>query len=164
MATGRLTPEQAQMLGVVGYVGRASGCDFDVRRDAPYAPYDRFEIRVPGYHAGDVAARAKIRAEEIDVSLSLLVELLGSLPEGDIRSPRINPTEAGEGLGIVDGWRGEIVAYVRLDPGGRVARYFPRDPSWLTWPALELMIQDNIVPDFPVINKSVNGSYSGHDL
>jgi Ni,Fe-hydrogenase III large subunit len=56
------------------------------------------------------------------------------------------------------------VTYVRFDAAGHVARFFPRDPSWLTWPALELLIQGNIVPDFPVCNKSVNGSYAGQDL
>jgi Ni,Fe-hydrogenase III large subunit len=64
----------------------------------------------------------------------------------------------------VEGWRGEIFAYVRFDGGGKIARYFPRDPSVCNWPALEYLIHDNIVPDFPVCNKSVNGSYSGNDL
>lgn len=164
MTTGRLTPEQAAMLGTVGYVGKASGLAFDARRDAPYAPYDRFQVRVPSYRAGDVAARAKVRAEEIDVSLWLLVELLHSLPAGETRTAWPQPIDTCAGLGMVDGWRGEIVTYVRLDGRGRVARFFPRDPSWLTWPALELMIHGNIVPDFPVCNKSVNGSYSGQDL
>ncbi len=164
MTTGRLSPDQAAMLGAVGYVGKASGLAFDVRRDAPYAPYDQFEARVPSYRAGDVAARAKVRAEEIDASLWLLVELLHSLPAGEVCAPWPQASGACEGLGMVDGWRGEIVSYVRLDDQGRVARFFPRDPSWLTWPALELMVQGNIVPDFPVCNKSVNGSYSGQDL
>jgi Ni,Fe-hydrogenase III large subunit len=69
-----------------------------------------------------------------------------------------------EGIGMVEGWRGEIISYVHFDDQGLVARFFPRDPSWLTWPTLEQMIHGNIVPDFPVCNKSVNGSYSGHDL
>ena len=70
----------------------------------------------------------------------------------------------GVGLGIVEGWRGEIVTFVRFGEDGRIARFFPRDPSWFTWPALERLIDGNIVPDFPVCNKSVNASYSGHDL
>jgi len=73
-------------------------------------------------------------------------------------------TTGAEGIGMVEGWRGEIISHVRFDDNGRVARYFPRDPSWFSWPALELLIHGNIVPDFPVCNKSVNGSYSGHDL
>jgi Ni,Fe-hydrogenase III large subunit/NADH:ubiquinone oxidoreductase subunit C len=164
MTTGRLTPEQAAALGTVGYVGRASGQAFDVRRDAPYAPYDGLTISVPGYRAGDVAARAKIRAEEIQVSLRLIRELAGALPEGPARADVAPIGRETEGIGFVDGWRGEIVTYVHLDAAARVSRFFPRDPSWLTWPALELLVQGNIVPDFPVCNKSVNGSYSGQDL
>jgi Ni,Fe-hydrogenase III large subunit len=164
MTTGRLTPEQAQMLGVVGYVGKASGMNFDVRTAAAYPPYTSFEVPISSYRAGDVAARAKVRADEIGISLALLNALLTSLPDGSIRVPLRRPAQGCAGLGIVEGWRGEIVTYVRLDADGRVARFFPRDPSWLLWPALELLQQDNIVPDFPVCNKSVNGSYSGQDL
>ena len=164
MTTGRLTPEQAAALGAVGYVGRASGQSFDVRRDAPYAPYDRLTISVPSYRAGDVAARAKVRAEEIQTSLRLIREITSSLPEGPPRAEIGTVGRETEGVGFVDGWRGEIVAYVHLDAAARVTRFFPRDPSWLTWPALELLVQGNIVPDFPVCNKSVNGSYSGQDL
>ncbi|MDO8864083.1 NADH-quinone oxidoreductase subunit C [Haliea sp. E1-2-M8] len=164
MTTGRLTPEQADQLGVVGYVGRASGRGVDVRHDRPYAPYDRLKFAVPVYRAGDVAARAKIRADEIGTSLDLLCQLLQSVPEGPVKESFPDVKIACEGLGIVEGWRGEILTYVQLDKDGTVTRFFPRDPSWLLWPALELLVQDNIVPDFPVCNKSVNASYSGHDL
>jgi len=164
MTTGRLTPEQAQMLGVVGYVGKASGLNFDVRAAAAYPPYNKFEVPVSSYRAGDVAARAKVRADEVGISLALLNALLASLPGGSIRVPVRRPAHSCSGLGIVEGWRGEIVSYVRLEADGRVARFYPRDPSWLLWPALELLQQDNIVPDFPVCNKSINGSYSGQDL
>jgi Ni,Fe-hydrogenase III large subunit/NADH:ubiquinone oxidoreductase subunit C len=164
MTTGRLTPEQAAGLGVVGYVGKASGQAFDVRRDMPYAPYDAFEITVPSYRAGDVAARAKVRAEEIQGSLRLIQGLTEDLPAGPVLVEGAAIGREAEGIGFVEGWRGEIVTYVHLDAYGRVTRFFPRDPSWLTWPALELLAQGNIVPDFPVCNKSVNGSYSGQDL
>ncbi len=163
MTTGRLTPEWALELGCLGYVGRASGLDFDVRRDAPYAPYQQVKVRVPGYRAGDVAARAKIRAEEITVSLELIRQFIKLLEPGEQLCP-MPADKGGEGVGIVDGWRGEIITYLALDETGRVARFFPRDPSWLNWPAIEQLIQGNIVPDFPVCNKSVNGSYSGQDL
>jgi len=81
-----------------------------------------------------------------------------------VRAPWRDPSAPAEGLAVVEGWRGEIFAYVRFGADGRIARYFPRDPSALNWPALERLIHDNIVPDFPVCNKSVNGSYSGNDL
>jgi len=164
MTTGRLTPEQASELSTVGYVGKASGQSFDVRSVVPYAPYDQFTVNIPCYRAGDVAARAKVRAEEIDISLKLIMMLLDFLPSGVIRADWSGVVNNAEGIGFVEGWRGEIFTYVRLDDDGKVLRFFPRDPSWLIWPAMELLIQGNIVPDFPVCNKSVNGSYSGQDL
>jgi len=162
--TGVLSVELAARFGCVGYVGRASGQDFDVRRDAPYAPYDRFDVAAPVFTSGDVAARMHVRFEELRVSLRLQAQILASLAPGELRAMWRRPTAGSEGLGIVDGWRGEIISFVRFDAQGCIARYFPRDPSWLTWPALEKLIRDNIVPDFPVCNKSVNASYSGHDL
>lgn len=164
MTTGRLTPEQAQMLGATGYVGKASGQDHDVRRDTPYPPYDQLDIEVPVYHAGDVAARAKIRADEVIISLRLIEQIVEKITDGPIRSNASFGGGPATGLGIVEGWRGENVTFVRLDATGRVERFFPRDPSWLSWQALELLQQGNITADFPVCNKSVNGSYSGSDL
>ncbi|MDD5174928.1 MAG: NADH-quinone oxidoreductase subunit C [Sterolibacterium sp.] len=162
--TGILKPEYAQALGCMGYVGRASGMNFDVRRDAPYSPYDKLTVKVPQHHYGDVNARARTRLEEITASFDLIEGLLVGLPAGPIRVTWKPPVAGTEGLGLIEGWRGEILSFVRFDADGRIARFFPRDPSWTTWPALELLIHDNIVPDFPVCNKSVNGSYSGHDL
>ena len=164
MTTGRLVPDDAKALGVVGYVGRASGQSYDVRVNSPHPPYEQFPFQPPGYHAGDVAARARIRAEEVTLSLDLLARMLRELPAGPVNTEWRKPRAGGEGLGIVESWRGELLTYVRLDADGLVQRYFPRDPSWLNWPALEQMILGNIVPDFPVCNKSVNGSYSGQDL
>lgn len=163
LTTGILVPEQAKRLGAVGYVGRASDQGFDLRRDNPYPPYDQLNVNVPLYQEGDVAARVRVRMKEIRIALQLMDQLLEKLPDGPLLSDWPQG-KAGEGLGAIEGWRGEIVSYVRLDQNGKVARFFPRDPSWLTWPALEQLIGGNIVPDFPVCNKSVNGSYSGHDL
>jgi Ni,Fe-hydrogenase III large subunit len=164
VGTGTLPFELASRLGCVGYVGRASAQDYDVRRDSPYPPYDALALRIPVLQEGDVAARMRLRAEEIKASCALLGELLATLPSGPTSVGWEPPALDAEGLGIVEGWRGEVIAYVRFGAGGNIERYFPRDPSWLNWPALELLIRDNIVPDFPVCNKSVNGSYSGHDL
>jgi Ni,Fe-hydrogenase III large subunit len=162
--TGVLKPEYAKALGCVGYVGRASGMDIDVRRDAPYPPYGGLTVKVPLHHYGDINARARTRLEEIAASFDLIEALLAGLPAGPIRAGWTQPAAGAEGLGLIEGWRGEIMSYARFGDDGRIARFFPRDPSWTTWPALELLIHDNIVPDFPVCNKSVNGSYSGHDL
>jgi Ni,Fe-hydrogenase III large subunit len=164
VTTGYLAPATAKAFGCLGYVGRASGQGFDVRRDSPYAPYDKLTVEVPVYQYGDVAARMKVRAQEILVTFGLLEKLLTELPVSPLRADWQAPGEGVEGLGLVEGWRGEILTYVRFGADGKIARFFPRDPSWTTWPALEKLVRDNIVPDFPVCNKSVNGSYSGHDL
>ncbi len=164
VAAGILNTALAKQLGTVGYVGKASGVDYDARRDHQYAPYDRLTVESPCLTAGDVAARLQVRADEIRHSLRMITQLLETLPDGPVREAWPAAPVAGEGVGIVEGWRGEIISYVRLGADGRVRRYFPRDPSWFSWPALEQLIHGNIVPDFPVCNKSVNGSYSGHDL
>jgi Ni,Fe-hydrogenase III large subunit len=163
-STGMLPVAIAARLGTLGYVGKASGQDLDLRRDNPYPPYDQLTVRVPLFESGDVAARLKVRAEEVLVSLGLLEVLLGTLPDGPVRAAWQVPEPGAEGLGLVEGWRGEILSYVRFAADNRIARFFPRDPSWFNWPALEQLVLGNIVPDFPVCNKSVNGSYSGHDL
>jgi len=105
-----------------------------------------------------------VRAEECRAAFDLIEAVLDGLPAGPVRAAWRAPAAGSEGLGLVEGWRGEILTYVLFGEDGKIARFFPRDPSWTTWPAIELLIHDNIVPDFPVCNKSVNGSYSGQDL
>jgi Ni,Fe-hydrogenase III large subunit len=161
---GYLSPDIAAAFGTVGYVGRASGQDFDVRRDTAYPPYDQVNFKVALEDQGDIASRFWIRHKEIMASLKLIEQFIKLLPEGDINTPWITPTINNEGLGIVDGFRGEIISYVRFDTNNKIARFYPRDPSILNWPALEKLVLNNIVPDFPVCNKSLNGSYSGNDL
>ncbi|NOY63496.1 MAG: Ni,Fe-hydrogenase III large subunit [Gammaproteobacteria bacterium] len=164
LGTGVLPAETARTLGAVGYLAKASGIDLDLRRDHGYAPYDRLTVDSPCLQAGDVAARLQVRAAEIRHSLELLEHLLKRPPVGPVQAGWRTPAAGAEGLGLVEGWRGEIITHVRFGDDGRIARFFPRDPSWLNWPILEQLIHGNIVPDFPVCNKSVNGSYSGQDL
>jgi len=162
--TGILTIEQAKIFGVLGYVGRSSGHKFDLRSDLAYPPYDKFKIHVPVFNTGDVLARLRVRFQEILFSLELIEQLLNTLPSGTIHTPWLTPTQTVEGIGLIEGWRGEIITFIRLNSDGLIERYFPRDPSWFSWPALEQLVLGNIVPDFPVCNKSINGSYSGVDL
>lgn len=161
---GFLSKKTAAAFGTVGYVGRASGQDFDVRRDAAYAPYDQLSFKVVLEEQGDVASRVWVRVKEIFSAMKLLKQMLAQLPEGDIKTSWQVPTANSEGLAMVEGWRGEIVTYVRFREDNQIARFYPRDPSVVNWPALEKIVLNNIVPDFPVCNKSLNGSYSGHDL
>ncbi|MDY0211481.1 MAG: NADH-quinone oxidoreductase subunit C [Desulfuromonadaceae bacterium] len=162
--TGIVSHETAVSLGTLGYVARASNIDYDLRRDAPYPPYTSLEVHVPIYTEGDVAKRTRVRGDEILVSIGLIETLLHTLPDGPIGTTiNLNERDAA-GLGLIEGWRGETVAYVRLNAAGTVESYFPRDPSWFNWRALEELIHGNIIPDFPVCNKSINGTYAGHDL
>jgi Ni,Fe-hydrogenase III large subunit/Ni,Fe-hydrogenase III component G len=162
--SGYLSEKTAAVFGALGYVGRASGQNFDVRRDASYSPYDQLNFNVAEENQGDVASRLWVRVKEIFASLKLLAQMLKQLPDGKILSAWHVPPEHSEGVGIIEGWRGEIVSYVRFADDNKITRFYPRDPSVLNWPTLEKIVLNNIVPDFPVCNKSVNGSYSGHDL
>jgi Ni,Fe-hydrogenase III large subunit len=162
VGTGVLTPALAQQFAAGGYVGRASGRSFDARRAPGYAPYERLRFEVPVVHAGDVNARVWIRIREVEQSLSLIEQLLAGLPSGATRAAL--PARGGEGTALVEGFRGDILAWIRLGGDGRVERCHLRDPSWFQWPLLEAAIEGNIVADFPLCNKSFNCSYSGHDL
>lgn len=112
---------------------------------------------------GDVAARVAVRFDEIFESLRLLREIAVGMASGETRVDVVPVAGAG-GLGVVEGWRGEVLVGVQFDKDGKLARVHPHDPSWQIWPALEHAVMKDIVPDFPLINKSFNLSYSGADL
>lgn len=160
--TGVARPELVAAYAAGGFVGRASGRDFDVRRDLPYAPYAGLEIAVAGAAAGDVEARLAVRIEELARSLELVGILLARLEPGETLLPL--PGKGGEGIGLVEGFRGEVFCWMALDEAGLIRGLFPRDPSWLHWPLLEAAMEGNILADFPLCNKSLNASYSGVDL
>ena len=162
VGTGILSSALAQQFAAGGYIGRASGRSFDARRAPGYAPYDRLQFEVPVVQAGDVNARVWIRIQEVEESLALIEQLLNALPAGPIYAAPV--PAAGEGVALVEGFRGDVLVWIRLGPDGRVARCHLRDPSWFQWPLLEAAIEGNIVADFPLCNKSFNCSYSGHDL
>ena len=161
VSTGIVAPALAEQFAAGGYVGRASGRSFDARRTPGYAPYESLEFVVPTVQAGDVNARVWIRIREVEQSLGLVEQILSALPSGPISTDAA--TASGEGIALVEGFRGDVLAWVRL-AGGGVERCHLRDPSWFQWPLLEAAIEGNIVADFPLCNKSFNCSYSGHDL
>lgn len=164
MDAGCVTPELARQLGVVGLVARASGQAQDWRATWRIPPYDALSVTPVVRMQGDVAARVAVRFDEVSESLRLCRDLLAALPPGAIRES-LGEVRAGElAIGGVEGWRGPVLVGLRASRDGRVVRCHPHDPSWHNWPALEYAIIDNIVPDFPLINKSFNLSYSGHDL
>ncbi len=161
--TGILHPDKARDLGIVGVAGRASGVDRDVRRDHPYAAYDSIELRVPVYQEGDVLRRLQVRVDEIRESLGLVLSTASMLDHGAYRISMPPLPSDRCALSAVEGWRGEILHWIRTGPGNRLERCKIKDPSINNWPALVEAVQGNIVPDFPVINKSFNLSYSGTD-
>jgi Ni,Fe-hydrogenase III large subunit len=162
--TGILTKQAAQDLGVVGIAARASGVDTDFRRDHPYDGYDDLRFDVPVEEGGDVRARLMIRAREVEQSLSILHQVVDAMPQGPLMAdlpPRL-PASA-SALGWVEAWRGPCTHWIATDERGDITRVKVTDPSFLNWPALAHAVPGNIIPDFPVINKSFNLSYSGND-
>jgi Ni,Fe-hydrogenase III large subunit len=163
--TGILRRDLAARFGAGGYVGRASGRTFDVRRALPYPPYDTLKFDVPLFEDGDVNARVWIRIREVEESMGLIEQIIGQLPGGPVRSDvDARPRQPREGMALVEGFRGDVLVWLRIDGDGRIGRCHLRDPSWFQWPLLEAVIEGNIVADFPLCNKSFNCSYSGHDL
>ena len=164
LTTGRVLPKLAAQLGLTGMAGRASAQTADLRCDHAWAPYDRLVVAMATHRNGDVAARVSVRFDEVIESLRLIRVLCSGLPEGALCAQLTPGSVRAFGAGWVEGWRGEIFVALEIDATQRIVRCHAHDPSWQNWPALEHAVIGNIVPDFPLINKSFNLSYSGQDL
>ena len=166
VGTGVIDAALAAEFAAPGYVGRASGRAFDARLSLAYGPYDSAPIEMIVRHEGDVDARVWVRILEVERSIGWLQAALAALPRaGPVCAPLLSaPAASAECTAMVEGFRGDILVYVRIGAGGRIERCHLRDPSWFLWPLLEAAIEGNIVADFPLCNKSFNCSYSGHDL
>jgi Ni,Fe-hydrogenase III large subunit/Ni,Fe-hydrogenase III component G len=164
--TGVLPSIAARDHGVVGVAGKAVGFAADARWDYPYAAYDQFPPDIATEESGDVYARFSIRVKEVYSSLDLIKKALRGMPGSSDVHPRRSDCfkKNAYALGIVEGWRGDIVYLIATDDRGSISRVAVRDPSFLNWTALSYAAVGNIVPDFPLINKSFNLSYSGNDL
>ena len=160
---GILKQEVAEKLGAIGLAGRASGIPLDLRVQHPWSPYERLEVKLVTQSKGDVAARVQVRFDEIFESLRLCRMLLEDPASGPVQA-ECPFAEAGRlGLGLIEAWRGPVLIALESGPNGTIRRCHAHDPSWQNWPLVEYAILGNIVPDFPLINKSFNLSYSGHD-
>ena len=164
LTTGRLLPRLASELSVTGLVGRASSQTWDLRVQNPIPPYDKLETRIATHRNGDVAARVTVRFEEVFESLRLIRTILAQLPAGELAAPLPTAADGAFAVGWIEGWRGDVLVALEAGADGAIRRCHCHDPSWQNWPALEHAIMGNIVPDFPLINKSFNLSYSGQDL
>jgi Ni,Fe-hydrogenase III large subunit/Ni,Fe-hydrogenase III component G len=162
--TGILSSEKARELCTVGIVARASGLNLDCRLQNPFPPYDTIGVNVPVLISGDVHARVWVRVEEIRESIRMIRAILAGLPAGPVSVNPGVPLPDTAGFASVEGWRGEIICWLQAGPRAEINRCMVRDPSSVNWLGLEQAIPGNIVPDFPLCNKSFNQSYSGHDL
>ncbi len=166
-STGVLTRQAALDLGIVGMAARASGVDTDFRRDHPHDAYEGLRFDVPVEEGGDVRARLMVRAREVEQSISIIRQVLDSMPARS-DAPLVAPLPArlppgASALGWAEAWRGPCTHWVATDDRGEIARVKINDPSFQNWPGIIQAAPGNIIPDFPVINKSFNFSYSGND-
>jgi Ni,Fe-hydrogenase III large subunit len=159
--TGILTKEIALRLGAVGIIARASGIISDVRAELPYDAYKDLSFNTISKNKGDVMSREAVRVGEISESVSLILQCIGDMKEGKIWTKPETPN--GFSCGIVESPRGELLHSAEIRDG-EVWRYNIRDPSFVNWPTMELSVLEDIIPDFPLINKSFGLSYSGNDV
>src|SRR3990167_9121655 len=165
IGAGCVAPPLAAQLGLCGLPGRASAQAWDARVQPPCVPYDKLDVQMATHRNGDVAARVTVRFDELFESLRLQREILINLIGGDELALPVKQLSGNAlGIGLVEGWRGEVMVALHTDALGNLGRVHPHDPSWQNWPVLEHAILNNIVPDFPLINKSFNLSYAGQDL
>jgi Ni,Fe-hydrogenase III large subunit len=162
--TGCVTSAAARELGLVGVAARACGLSQDTRRQhrIPGAAVGPDQVAVAP--DGDVHARGRVRQREIEISLGWVREVLAGLPAGDTRASLAPPAPDSLAVALVEGWRGEIVHAALTDGNGDVARYKIVDPSFHNWSGLAMALRGEQISDFPLINKSFNLSYCGHDL
>jgi Ni,Fe-hydrogenase III large subunit/Ni,Fe-hydrogenase III component G len=162
--TGILSQETAYNLDAAGLIARASGIPHDLRSDFPWPPYDKLKVKVSSQPSGDVAARVAVRFDEVLESLRICRALVTDLHAGNVGTAVPDAEPGLFGIGVIEGWRGPVLIALETGPNGSIRRCHPHDPSWQNWPLIEYAILGNLVPDFPLINKSFNLSYSGHDV
>ncbi len=162
--TGVVPGETAAALGALGVAARASGLDADLRRDRPYAAYGELDVGVVTASSGDVAARFHVRAQEARESLRLLRLALAGLPGGPVTVPLAGVPSAGESaLGATEGPRGASWIWLRSGADGTIDRLRLRSASFANWPVVAAAVPGNLVPDFPLINKSFELCYACTD-
>jgi len=161
-STGILTREACRDLGVVGVAARASGVDVDMRRDYRYSVYKQLNFKVPVYTSGDVAARLWVRRDEVEQSVKIIRQILKDMPhKGEkllVSIPAIMPYSSG--LGWSESARGANLHWLMIGENNRVYRHFIRSASYPNWPAVTVAALNNIIPDFPLINKSFELCYA----
>jgi Ni,Fe-hydrogenase III large subunit len=160
--TGVLHRKTAEDLGVVGLVARASGIPTDLRKYFP-GVYSQAKFKMMIQESGDVLARLRVRISEFEESCRLIEEFAGRLNQGEKLRIEVQLKE-GSALGYTEGWRGQVLYWLETSSAGLIERCKIVDPSFLNWQGLSYAVLGNIIPDFPLCNKSFDLSYSGNDL
>ncbi len=162
---GKVSQSLAREFGLVGVAGRACGSQYDCRASWSHGLYPELPIEVCSEQGGDVLARARVRAREIQTSLKIMESLLDGAVDGTARVPLPDKLPADAvACSIVESHRGELIHFVVTDSNGSISRYCIKDPSVNNWTGLAIAVRNNVVADFPLCNKSFSLSYSGHDL
>lgn len=162
--TGKLSKDIAMKLGATGITARASGINDDIRKTHPHLLYDRLEFETHTMARGDVFARMMVRAEEAECSISIINTLLESTYTGELTVEVKDISACSSALGYTETPRGSVFYWVMSDKNGKPLRVKLRSPSFCNWPVVPFAVHGNIVPDFPLCNKSFNLSYSGCDM
>jgi Ni,Fe-hydrogenase III large subunit len=159
--TGLLRRKTAQDLGIIGLAGRASGIAMDLRKYFP-GVYKEVRFKMAIQEAGDVLSRLMIRVIEFRESCRLIEEFTMKLKGEDFRAKPV--LKEGRALGYVEGWRGPVLCWLKINSSGLIERCKIVDSSSHNWQGLSYAVLGNILPDFPLCNKSFNLSYPGNDL
>lgn len=163
--TGTITKKVAIDHGAIGIPLRAVGVARDARKDHPYDAYKDFEFDIPTEESGDVYARFMVRVREVYESISIIDQVSKVIAKGAIiHAPKEKLPALSTSVGVCEGWRGNIVYIISTDDSGVIDRVKVRDTSFLNWPVVPYAVAGEMVPDFPLVNKSFNLSYSGNDL
>lgn len=162
--TGVIKPEIAVDLNAVGPAGRSAGLERDVRKDFPYAAYDRLDFKLVLHKNGDVNCRLNVKIEEVLEAIRMIRQAVRVMTEGPVSIPVGDVKPYSYAFGLTEAPRGENCHWLMAGENNTVFRYKIRTPSFFNWPVLCHAVKGNIVPDFPLINKSFNLSYSGNDL
>lgn len=162
--TGVLNATAAKDMNTVGPPGRAAGLTYDLRKDFPYSGYDKLDFQIPLHRNGDVNCRMNVKIEESFTAIELILQTLEIMSAGEVKCELGNIEPYRFALGYSEAPRGENIHWIMTGKGNTIYRYKIRTPSFCNWPALCLAVNGNIVPDFPLINKSFNLSYAGNDL
>jgi len=180
---GAMTRDEAIRTGCTGPIARASGLDYDVRKDYPYSVYPEFEFDVPVGTTGDCLDRYLVRVEEIKQSIRILHQAIAKLPDGEIivDDPRValppkrdtyNTIESmirhfkhivdgirvppGETYAFVEGGNGELGFFVVADGTGRPYKCYCRSPSFVHLSTASALIHDHFIADVVPIFGMIN--------